>query len=151
MKLNSVAIVILVIRHNQQLNAIQRKRKTNSKTLEYSSFRLLRFCTSTRRAPSGNAARESTNEPEKASEHMADEHSPPTSTTCQPRYSGGLRIKKSSDAEAEETEISSWMTCGIYLARAKRRADMFAWGSAPSSKADAHRGAFRDRECRPAG
>lgn len=83
---------------------------TYSKTLEYNSFLTLTIWTMTRRAPRGKTIMESTKEPEKESEHMALEQRPPKRTICQPLYREGLCISRSSDAEADDTEISSWIT-----------------------------------------
>ena len=98
------------MRDSQLIIMSNNKVKANSKTFVYSSFLALKFCTNTSREPRGSAANESTNEPEKAREHIDDEQSPPRSTVCQPWYNGGLRIRKSRDADAEETEILSWIT-----------------------------------------
>jgi hypothetical protein len=87
------------------------ERTTHSKTLEYSSFFALVICTITRRQPSGNTTRESANDPEKEREQMADEQRPPKMTICQSPYRGGLRINRSSEADADDTDISSYMTC----------------------------------------
>ena len=64
----------------------------------------------TRRAPRGNEARQSMNEPLKLTLQMEAEAMPPKKMICHTLYSGLRRMSSSSAADASFTEISSWMT-----------------------------------------
>jgi len=81
-----------------------------SNTLPYSSLRTLRSWIATRSAPRGKERRQSMNEPLKETLQIDAEHIPPKNISCQKLYLGFLRMRASSAALAEDTEITSWMT-----------------------------------------
>ena len=89
----------------------KQNKDTNSKTFEYNSCFAAKSCMMMSMQPSGNAMRQSMNDPLKLTLQIDAEHIPPKKMSCHVLYSGGLRMRSSSCTEASLTEMSSWMTC----------------------------------------